>query len=208
MPTRDRDVDASRACRGSKIEGAKNDPPSRWRTAHETGKTHAMMTPDPVHHAFDMVANERTRLLILGSLPGQKSLSERRYYANPANQFWRLLTPVVGANLVALSYADRLTTLLHRGIGLWDVIGSARRFGSLDTALRDAEVRDLGAAISALPDLRALAFNGAAAYKIGVRQLGDTAGIATIPLPSSSGAHAVGIAAKQPAWDQLKAWLD
>ncbi|PXA86246.1 DNA-deoxyinosine glycosylase [Nostoc sp. 3335mG] len=166
------------------------------------------MTSDPVHHAFDMVVNERTRVLILGSLPGQQSLHERRYYANPANQFWRLLAPVVGLDLPALSYADRLTALLHRGIGLWDVIGSARRFGSLDTALRDAEIRDLGAAIRALPELRALAFNGAAACKIGVRQLGPEPDVAMLPMPSSSGAHAVGIAAKQPAWDQISAWLN
>lgn len=166
------------------------------------------MPADPIHHAFDMVADERTKLLILGSLPGQKSLAERRYYANPSNQFWRLLAPVVDADLVALDYAGRLAALLDAGIGLWDVIGSARRFGSLDSALRDADVRDLGAAIEALPTLRAMAFNGAAAYRIGVRQLGDTPPVALIPLPSSSGAHAVGIAVKQPVWDRLGAFLD
>jgi hypoxanthine-DNA glycosylase len=166
-----------------------------------------MPNPDPLHHAFDRIADTRTRLLILGSQPGQKSLAERRYYANLANQFWRLLGPVIDENLVAMPYEDRLDTLLTTGIGLWDVIGAARRFGSLDSALRDADERDLKAAITALPALRALAFNGAAAYKIGVRQLGENPGIDLIALPSSSGAHAVGIAAKQPAWDRLRSYL-
>lgn len=166
-----------------------------------------MPQPDPLHHAFDMVADARTKLLILGSLPGQKSLAERRYYANPANQFWRLLGPVIGADLVAMSYEDRLGALLARGVGLWDVIGAARRFGSLDSALRDADERDLKTAIAALPALRALAFNGAAAHKIGVRQLGANPSVDLIALPSSSGAHAVGIAAKQPAWDRLRAYF-
>ena len=76
-----------------------------------------MTTADPIHHAFDIVADDRTRLLILGSLPGQQSLSVRHYYANPGNQFWRLLAPVVGTDLVALDYAQRLDTLLYAGIG-------------------------------------------------------------------------------------------
>jgi double-stranded uracil-DNA glycosylase len=166
------------------------------------------MPDDPVHRAFDMVADERTRLLILGSLPGQKSLAAGQYYANPGNQFWRLLAPVAGVDLLMLDYADRLSALLDCRIGLWDVIGSARRFGSLDSALRDADIRDLNAAIAHLPALRAMAFNGAAAFRIGVRQLGDNAPIELIALPSSSGAHAVGIAAKQPAWDRLRAFVN
>lgn len=167
-----------------------------------------VMSADPIHHAFDMVADEHTKLLVLGSLPGRKSLAERRYYANPGNQFWRLLAPVVGVDLVALDNPGRLAALLGAGVGLWDVVGSARRFGSLDSALRDAEVRDLRTAIEGLPALRAMAFNGAAAYRIGVSQLGDAPPVALIPLPSSSGAHAVGIAAKQPAWGRLSAFLD
>ena len=87
------------------------------------------------------------------------------------------------------------------------MIGSARRFGSLDSALRDARERDLGAAIGTLPKLRALAFNGSAAYRIGVRQLGEHPSIELVALPSSSGAHTVGLATKQPAWSQLAAWL-
>ena len=166
-----------------------------------------MPQTDPLHHAFDMVANPRTRLLILGSLPGQKSLAARRYYANPANQFWRLLGPVIGVDLAAMPYEDRLDALLAAGVGLWDVIGAARRFGSLDSALRDADERDLKSAIATLPSLRAFAFNGAAAYRIGVRQLGENPAVDLIALPSSSGAHAVGIAAKQPAWNRLRAYI-
>jgi double-stranded uracil-DNA glycosylase len=184
-------------CRGPFSAQAILSPPP-----HPFGIT-AVAASDPLHHAFEMVADARTKVLILGSLPGQKSLAARRYYANPANQFWRLLGPVIGVDLVGLNYEERLVTLLARGIGLWDVIGSARRFGSLDSALRDADERDLTAVIGMLPALRAMAFNGAAAYKIGVRQLGEHPPIEMVALPSSSGAHAVGIAAKQPEWNRL-----
>ena len=68
--------------------------------------------------AFGMVANAQTRLLLLGSLPGRASRAAGRYYAHPRNQFWRLLSPVVGADLMAMDYEARLSALLGAGIGL------------------------------------------------------------------------------------------
>lgn len=157
--------------------------------------------------AFGMVADAQTRLLLLGSLPGRQSLAAGRYYAHPRNQFWRLLSPVVGADLMAMEYQARLAALLGAGIGLWDVVESARRRGSLDADLREVEARDLRSAAAGLPALRAMAFNGAKAYAIARAQLGDDAPVPLIALPSSSPAHAVGIAAKQPPWTALREWL-
>src|SRR5437660_8879301 len=85
------------------------------------------------------VAGRDARLFILGSLPGDASLAARRYYAHPTNQFWRLLGGAVGEDLQRLSYERRLERLARRRVGLWDVIASAARAGSLDQAIRDAE---------------------------------------------------------------------
>ncbi|MET0365663.1 MAG: DNA-deoxyinosine glycosylase [Sphingobium sp.] len=163
----------------------------------------ASLSAGALHSAFDMVANEHTRVLVLGSLPGRQSLEARRYYANPRNQFWELMSPVAGVNLVPLDYAERLEALLTAGIGLWDVIATARRKGSLDSAIQDASANDLNSAIASLPALRAMAFNGGTAFRIGMQQLSPDAGIAAIPLPSSSSAYAVGIEAKRSAWRRL-----
>ncbi len=157
--------------------------------------------------AFGMVADARTRLLLLGSLPGRQSLAAGRYYAHPRNQFWQLLSPVVGADLVAMDYEARLSALLGAGIGLWDVVESARRRGSLDADLRDVEARDLRSVAAGLPALRAMGFNGAKAYAIARGQLGDGFPVPLIALPSSSPAHAVGLGVKQPAWAGLREWL-
>ena len=54
----------------------------------------------------------RTRVLVLGSLPGQVSLARAQYYAHPQNQFWRLMTVVTRVELVQLAYPDRLAALL------------------------------------------------------------------------------------------------
>ena len=148
------------------------------------------------------------RLLILGSLPGDASLAVERYYAHPRNVFWRLLGDALGCDLAAMAYDDRLAVLAKARIGLWDVIASAQRPGSLDTAMRAIEANPLAEFVERLPDLRAIAFNGASAAKIGRRALIGHAGLALIDLPSSSPAHAaMSAAAKAARWAELAPYL-
>jgi hypoxanthine-DNA glycosylase len=167
------------------------------------------LPPVPVpdrKRSFAPVVDAQTRLLICGSLPGERSLAARRYYAHPQNQFWRLLSPVVGADLATLDYDARLAALRAANVGLWDVVASASRSGSRDAAIRDLAANDLAALVATLPDLRAIAFNGGTAHRIGTRRLVGTA-LPLIALPSSSPLHTVGLAAKQPAWDALREFL-
>lgn len=142
------------------------------------------------------------RLLLLGSLPGEASLAAGRYYAHPQNQFWRLLGAALDEPLEALSYDERLARLATRGVGLWDVVGAARRVGSLDGALRDVSANPLDAFVAAQPQLRAIGFNGQTAARIGRRALGER-GLALIDLPSSSPAYTLGLSAKAERWSVL-----
>ncbi len=148
------------------------------------------------------------RVLILGSLPGEASLAAGRYYAHPRNLFWQLAGAVVGReDLPSLGYEDRLAELLAAGIGLWDTIASARRTGSLDTAIRAAEAAPLRELVAALPNLHAVAFNGAAAARIGRPALAGT-GLELIDLPSSSPANAaIPAAIKRARWLALRQFL-
>jgi TDG/mug DNA glycosylase family protein len=112
---------------------------------------------------------------------------------------------VVGRDLAALPYPDRLTALKGAGVGLWDVIAGAERRGSLDADIRNAEAADLRQLITDLPNLSAVAFNGATAAKIGRRSLAGVEGLALIDLPSSSPAHAArSFAQKAEAWAVLE----
>lgn len=157
--------------------------------------------------SFPAVVDARTRVLILGSLPGDASLALAQYYGHPRNAFWRLLEGVLGAPLVALSYDDRLAALLARGVGLWDVIAQADRPGSLDAAIVDAEANDLVALVETLPALRCVAFNGGTAAKLGGKLLGDR--LLTLALPSSSPAHAArSFDDKLALWGAIRGWLD
>ena len=159
-------------------------------------------------HSFPPVFDVGARILVLGSLPGDRSLAAQRYYAHPQNQFWHLMSPVVGSDLVVLDYDDRLAALRANGVALWDVIESARRAGSSDAAILDAEGNDIAALVARLPKLRAIAFNGGTALKQGLKLLGPNfTGPTIVALPSSSPLHTIGVAAKQPAWNQLTAFV-
>ncbi|EQB01826.1 2-hydroxyacid dehydrogenase [Sphingobium quisquiliarum P25] len=159
--------------------------------------------------AFPPSVDAGTTLLVLGSLPGDASIRQGEYYAHRGNAFWALMGGVLDEDLRALPYALRLKRLRARGVGLWDVIESADRPGSLDSAIRDAELRDLNAFIARLPALRAVAFNGKAASLHGRRQIGAAGQALTlIDLPSSSGANAMlSREKKAEAWRVLRQWI-
>lgn len=155
--------------------------------------------------SFPPVAGPGTRVLILGSLPGAVSLRRGQYYGNPQNQFWRLVADALGAPLPD-GYEARLAALAAAGIGLWDVVGAARRIGSLDAAIRDHQPNPLRAFVATLPALRAVAFNGKTALAIGSRELAG-ADVASLALPSSSPAYTLAFIAKADAWRAIRDWL-
>lgn len=157
------------------------------------------------HASFAPIVDAATRVLIFGSLPGVASLAAGRYYAHPQNAFWRLVGGAIGVDLASLGYDARLAALLAAGVGLWDVVASARRPGSLDAALRDIERHDLAALVATLPALRLVAFNGKTAAAIGTRALPRATPHLT--LPSSSPAYTLPLAAKAAAWAAVGAAL-
>jgi TDG/mug DNA glycosylase family protein len=149
------------------------------------------------------VAPSDARLFILGSLPGDESLAAKRYYAHPQNQFWRLLGRVIGKDLQSLPYEQRLERLAEHRIGLWDVIGSAVRRGSLDQAIRLADHNRIEHLLHDFPALEAIAFNGTTAATIGRKLIGTGHRLTLIDLPSSSPANTRPFAEKRGAWDRL-----
>ena len=150
------------------------------------------------------IARSDARLFILGSLPGEASLAAKRYYAHPTNQFWRLLGGAIGEESQPLSYEQRLERLADRRIGLWDVIASANRRGSLDQAIRDAEHNQIEHLLHEHSELRAIAFNGATAAAVGRKLIGaPPQHVALIDLPSSSAANTTPFGDKARAWSRL-----
>ena len=134
------------------------------------------------------VIARHTRLLLLGSFPGVASLAAGQYYAHPRNQFWPLLSALLGEDLAALPYAQHLQRLRAHGLGLWDVIAACRREGSLDRRIRDAQYNDLGSLRRHAPGLLAVAHNGGESAR--AMRVTAALGLQVFRLPSSSPANA------------------
>ena len=161
-----------------------------------------------MQHCFAPVTRSDTHILVLGSLPGIKSLEAGQYYAHPRNLFWRLIGDVIAQDLIPLSYEARLQALLDAGVGLWDTVAAATRKGSLDADIRLHEASDIAELAATLPELQAIAFNGATSARIGRKQLSGIASLDLIDLPSSSPAYAsLSYAAKREAWLVLRRYL-
>lgn len=156
--------------------------------------------------SFAPVVDADTRILILGSLPGDASLAAAQYYAHPRNQFWRLLGAVLAVPLADMPYLPRLAAMQQHGVGLWDVVAEASRRGSLDSAIRDARANPLAELVAGLPALRVVAFNGQTAGKA-APQLAAS-GVPVLVLPSSSPAHTLAFDKKLQEWQALGRYCD
>jgi hypoxanthine-DNA glycosylase len=157
--------------------------------------------------SFQPEAAADARLLILGSLPGEVSLAKAQYYAHPQNQFWRLIGAVIGCDLVALAYPDRLVALKSARVALWDVVQTAERKGSLDADIRGHQPNALAALAASLPALRAVGFNGTTSWKLGSPLLAGDTRLTLVPLPSSSPAYTIAFERKLTAWAPLQRFL-
>ncbi len=159
--------------------------------------------PDqPVLSGLAPVLAPDTRVLVLGSFPGASSLAAQQYYAHPRNQLWPILSALTGEDLAALPYAERLPRLLSHGIGLWDVLGTCERMGSLDSAIRKPAANDFARLRQLCPKLESVGFNGQTSGKFAPQFA--AAGYRTLVLPSTSPAHAsLSFGQKIEQWKRL-----
>jgi len=147
---------------------------------------------------FPPVIDRRVRTLILGSFPSEASLAKAQYYGHAQNQFWRLVGRVIDAPLHEMPYEARLEALLARRIGLWDVIGTCEREGSLDSAIRNATHNRFRRVIRVATDLHRICFNGKTAGRF--EHVFAQQGYETRVLPSSSPANTMPFPVKLRAW--------
>ena len=135
---------------------------------------------------------EKPRVLILGSLPGRRSLAEQRYYAHPQNAFWWIMRSLLNNPLASVE--QQKSALTRQGILLWDVLHTAERPGSLDADIRAGTERfnPIASLLADKSQLKLIVCNGKKAMSLFDR-LPDYAQLQSIDrvcLPSTSAAHA------------------
>ncbi len=139
--------------------------------------------------SFDPISNAETTILVLGTLPGDKSLELSEYYGHPRNRFWKIISTITDNDL-PLTYADKKTLLLKTKIGIWDVAHKANRKGSLDSAIEGEEPNDLDSFIARHKHLKVIGFNGKTSQALFDKYFDRKNDIKYISLPSSSPANA------------------
>lgn len=160
-----------------------------------------MAEPAPSLDGLAPVISPACRLVVLGSFPGVASLKAGHYYAHPRNLFWPIMSEVLELPFTEWPFEQRYEALNDAGIGLWDVIASCRRPGSLDSNIRDEQPAQLTSIRQMAPGVHGLLLNGKKAQS-GARR-GDWTDIRLFDLPSTSPANASVRSA-----DKLMAWRD
>ncbi len=131
--------------------------------------------------------------MILGSLPSVASVGQQQYYAHPQNAFWRIIEALFTQGQT-LNYAQRIALLKQHRIALWDVIASAKREGSLDSAIEAASVvpNDIVGLLNIFPSIHGIYLNGASATTLFKRHIAKQLPrrIHIVTLPSTSPANA------------------
>lgn len=157
------------------------------------------------------IVDKRTRVLIIGSMPGQQSLEKQQYYGNPRNHFW----PIIGELLqldIPDNYEERLQVLRQAGIGLWDAIARCERSGSLDATIKREVPNDFGALFTEYPQIQCVLFNGGKAFTVFKKHVGlDVLGQRVFAqMPSTSpipGKNIKSFEEKVEAWSVLKTYI-
>lgn len=141
-----------------------------------------------ITHSFAPVFDERSRILILGSLPSVKSREEGFYYGHPRNRFWKVLAQITGEELPR-EIEEKKAMLLKHGIAIWDVIASCDIIGSSDSSIKNVEPVDIERVMENSRIERIYA-NGRTAGKLYRKYLQPITGMPAMELPSTSPANA------------------
>ncbi|MDV3426481.1 MAG: DNA-deoxyinosine glycosylase [Bacillota bacterium] len=92
--------------------------------------------------SFDPIADENSKLLILGTMPGAESLRKQQYYGYDRNQFWKIMFSVFQEDFKE-NYDEKKKLLLENGAALWDVIKNCERENSSDSKIKRPEANDI-----------------------------------------------------------------
>lgn len=156
--------------------------------------------------SFPPVISKDSNILILGSVPGIKSLEMQEYYAHPQNKFWRILFELFNEDYTT-DYAEKIDLLKKNKIAVWDVIDSCERKGSLDNEIKNENHHNILQLLDDFPSIKVIFCNGQKSFKTLGKILPDDPKIPVFVLPSTSPAYTISYQQKLKDWSALKSFL-
>lgn len=139
--------------------------------------------------SFSPIIDRNSKILILGSVPGVKSLEMNQYYAHPQNKFWNIICEIFHEEFTK-DYSKRIGILKKHHVALWDVIETCERNGSLDSEIRNEEANKIEELLKNYPNITTIFCNGQKSHKNLIKILGKNFQLPIFVLPSTSPANA------------------
>ncbi len=150
-------------------------------------------------NSFPPIINKSCKVLILGTIPGVKSLEQVEYYAHPQNQFWKILCEIFCNQNLPTNFSEKQDFLLKNHIAVWDVLESCDREGSLDSKIRNHLANDIPKLVNEYSMIKKIIFNGKESNRLFVKNFGEPL-LPYFVVPSTSPAYTLKYADKLEAW--------
>ena len=141
-------------------------------------------------------------------MPSKRSLELQQYYGHPRNAFWKILFSLFSKTFSS-DYINRKSLAIENNIAIWDVCHTAKRKGSLDSAIKEESPNKIDELIVENPLISTIAFNGQKAAKLYEKYFPFFDNINYITLLSTSPANAkFSFEEKLEDWSQIKQLID
>jgi len=150
--------------------------------------------------SFPPISSQDSKILILGTMPGTKSLELNQYYGHKQNNFWKFLFTIIGEEF-SMDYQTRKNLLIKNKIALWDVLQFCDRVGSLDSAIKNEIANDFESFLNTHPQIEYIFFNGQKAEAFFKKYVHLEKEYKSFTLPSTSPANA-----SKTFQDKLSEW--
>lgn len=114
-----------------------------------------------IKKSFKPIVNNDSKILVLGSLPSDKSITLNEYYGNKTNQFWDIISLVFEKQRINFeNYNEKIYFLKKHYIALWDVYCVAERVGSLDTNIKNGKFNNIERLLNTYTNIQKILVNG------------------------------------------------
>lgn len=138
--------------------------------------------------AFAPIVDSQSRILILGTMPGESSIRLQQYYGHAGNQFWKIMFTLFNEPLTG-DYAVKQELLLKNNIALWDVLSHCEGTGSSDANIRNEIPNDFASFYRDYPNIKHVFLTSKKAEAFYEKYIGKNTSRNYFLLPSPSRAN-------------------
>lgn len=124
-----------------------------------------MKQKERIIHPLEILKDQNSKVLILGSFPSVKSREMNFFYMNKTNRFYKVLSFLLNIDLVSMSIEEKKKELLKNNIALYDVVKECEIINSSDSSLKIIEYTDVEKILENT-NIKHIFLNGNKAYEL------------------------------------------